>query len=107
MLPSPTRAAPCPGSTTVIRPCGRSDFTAPPTPADRPHVHIRVDGWPNQQFALLFTDWLMANPGVRDDYLAAKRAALGAPDYADAKEPWFLDAYRRAWEWADTTGWRP
>ncbi|MET0758041.1 MAG: hypothetical protein ABWY39_08905, partial [Mycobacterium sp.] len=25
----------------------------------------------------------------------------------DAKEPWFLDAYRRAWEWADTTGWRP
>ena len=71
------------------------------------HIHIRVDGWPGQQFALLFTDWLVANPGVREDYLAAKRAALAAPDYADAKEPWFLDAYRRAWEWADTTGWRP
>ena len=66
-----------------------------------------MDGWPGQQFALLFTDWLVANPGVREDYLAAKRAALAAPDYADAKEPWFLDAYRRAWEWADTTGWRP
>jgi dephospho-CoA kinase len=71
------------------------------------HVHIRVDGWPGQRFALLFTDWLAANPGVREDYLTAKRAALTAPDYADAKEPWFLDAYRRAWKWADATGWRP
>jgi dephospho-CoA kinase len=71
------------------------------------NVHIRVDGWPGQRFALLFTDWLAANPGVRKDYLAAKRAALAAPEYADAKEPWFVDAYRRAWEWADDTGWRP
>ncbi len=76
------------------------------------HIHIRVDGWPNQQFALLFTDWLKANPGVRTDYLAAKRAAAASGHrsvgaYADAKEPWFLDAYRRAWEWADGTGWRP
>ena len=52
---------------------------------------------------------------MRADYLAIKRAAentaaaAGADmaDYADAKEPWFLDAYRRAWEWADSTGWRP
>lgn len=76
------------------------------------NVHVRVEGWPNQQFALLFTDWLAANPGVQADYVAAKRHAhnqgrgdIGA--YAAAKEPWFLDAYRRAWEWADTTGWRP
>ena len=39
------------------------------------NVHLRVDGWPNQQFPLLFTDWLIANPGVQADYLAAKRAA--------------------------------
>ena len=66
-----------------------------------------MDGWPNQQFALLFVDWLTANPGVRDDYLAAKRqGARLAPDYADAKEPWFLDAYWRARAWADATGWR-
>jgi len=76
------------------------------------HVHIRVDGWPGQQFALLFVDWLRANPGVQSDYLELKRrvaaqghATTGA--YAEAKEPWFLDAYRRAWEWADTTGWKP
>ncbi len=76
------------------------------------NVHIRVDGWPGQQFALLFVDWLRANPSVQADYLALKRrvAAEAHADtgaYADAKEPWFLDAYRRAWEWADTTGWRP
>ena len=71
------------------------------------NVHIRVNGWPNQLFALLFVDWLNAHPGVREDYLAAKRKALGEPDYAEAKEPWFLDAYGRAKAWADATGWTP
>jgi dephospho-CoA kinase len=71
------------------------------------NVHIRVDGWPNQRFALMFMDWLSANPGVREDYLTAKRNALGSPDYAEAKEPWFLDAYWRARAWADSTGWTP
>ena len=74
------------------------------------NVHLRVDGWPNQQFALLFVDWLAANRDVRDDYLAVKRAAqsgaTNSAHYAQAKEPWFSDAYRRAWEWADSTGWR-
>jgi dephospho-CoA kinase len=74
------------------------------------NVHIRVDGWPNQQFALLFVDWLKADADARADYLAAKQAAQERADsdtasYADAKEPWMLDAYRRAWEWADSTGW--
>ena len=77
-------------------------------------VHLRVDGWPNQQFALLFVDWLSAHPGARAEYLAVKRKAAsavpadgGIAPYADAKEPWFLDAYRRAWEWADSVAWRP
>ena len=50
-------------------------------------VHLRVDGWPNQQFALLHVDWLAANP--------------------DVPQPGSPDAYRRAWQWADSTGWRP
>ena len=77
-------------------------------------VHLRVDGWPNQQFALLFADWLSANPNVRDEYLVVKRTAAsavpadgGIESYADAKEPWFADAYRRAWEWADAVSWQP
>jgi dephospho-CoA kinase len=71
------------------------------------HVQVRVDGWPNQQFALLFTDWLTDHPSVQEDYLAAKRAARASPTYAEAKEPWFFDAYRGAWDWADATSWRP
>lgn len=76
------------------------------------HVHIRVDGWPNQQFGLLFVDWLKANPDARAAYLSVKQAAEKQADgetatYIEAKEPWMLDAYRRAWEWADSTGWRP
>lgn len=76
------------------------------------NVHIRVAGWPNQQFALLFTAWVAANADVREDYLARKRGVADAGHatsgaYAEAKEPWFLDAYRRAWDWAEATGWRP
>lgn len=78
------------------------------------NVHIRVDGWPDQQFALLFVDWLAANPAVRDEYVAVKRKAeqAAAPDgdierYLAVKEPWFLEAYRRAWDWADAVDWRP
>jgi dephospho-CoA kinase len=72
-------------------------------------VHLRVDGWPNQQFALLFVDWLAANPDAREHYLAVKRDAEQARDiasYVASKEPWFTDAYREAWAWADASGWR-
>ncbi len=85
-------------------------FHASGDPGRPTNVHIRVDGWPNQRFALLFVDWLTANPGVQADYLAVKHSAARHADigaYAEAKEPWFLNAYRRAWEWADTTGWAP
>lgn len=76
------------------------------------YLHLRVDGWPNQQFALLFVDWLKANPDEQASYLAAKRqiAAQEHPtsaSYADAKEPWFAEGYRRAWQWADAVNWRP
>lgn len=76
------------------------------------NVYIRMNGRPNQQFALLFVDWLRANPQVRAEYQEIKRATenSGRVDiarYADVKEPWFLDSYRRAWKWADTIGWQP
>jgi dephospho-CoA kinase len=70
------------------------------------NLHVRVDGWPGQQFALLFRDWLIANPEVQSEYIAVKRKAQEAENYPEAKEPWFDDAYQRAWEWAEATGWR-
>jgi dephospho-CoA kinase len=76
------------------------------------NVHLRVYGWPGQQFALLFRDWLIADAEVRAEYLDLKRSAAAegyatTGEYAEAKEPWLADAYRRAWAWADATGWRP
>jgi dephospho-CoA kinase len=78
------------------------------------NLHVRVDGSPGWRFALLFVDWLRANESVRDEYLALKRdlAARFATDdttanYADAKEPWFAEAYPRMQEWAERTGWTP
>ena len=69
------------------------------------NVHVRVQGWPGQQFALLFVDWLWANPAEQAAYVALKQAV--GQDSPEGKEPWFSDAYRRAWQWADATGWRP
>jgi dephospho-CoA kinase len=117
-------------STDVVKPnarstVGRYDHNDDPAlwhkrihgsadPGRPTNVHLRVDGWPDQQFALLFTDWLTANSDVREEYLAVKRKAeqAAAPDgdierYLAVKEPWFFQAYRRAWDWADASGWRP
>ncbi|MDR3659288.1 MAG: dephospho-CoA kinase [Mycobacterium sp.] len=87
-------------------------FHASADPGRPTNVHIRVVGWPGQQFALLFPAWIAANPDERLEYLALKHDAMAAGpatsgDYADAKEPWLAGAYRRAWAWADETGWRP
>ncbi len=75
----------------------RKRFHASADPGRPTHVHIRVDGWPNQRFALLFVDWLAANPGLRADYNQAKRS--------NNTQQWFADAHSRAWEWAAATGW--
>lgn len=114
-MAKPDPVAPWPSSTiTMMWRCGRSDSTHPPTRVGPRTMHIRVDGWPNQQFALLFVDWLRVNPDLHAEYLAVKRDAERAAstgeaiaDYAEAKEPWLVDAYRRAWQWADTVDWRP
>jgi dephospho-CoA kinase len=57
---------------------------------------------------------LRADPDARAEYLSVKQKAAsavpaegGVAQYNEAKEPWFRDAYRRAWNWADTLGWRP
>ena len=77
-------------------------FHASADPGRPTHIHLRAEGRPGQRFALLFVDWLSANPGVRADYLDVKRdsdeGAVGR---------WLLGAYRRAWEWADGTAWSP
>lgn len=75
------------------------------------NLHVRVDEWPGQVFALAFRDWLRAVPEAREEYLAVKRkaeaAAAGLSDpsaieaYLEVKTPWFDEAYPRVLAWAD------
>lgn len=73
------------------------------------HVHVREHGSAGWESALLFRDWLVANPSECADYLDLKRVAarheatiLG---YSVAKEPWIDSALERARVWARHTGW--
>jgi dephospho-CoA kinase len=79
-------------------------------------VAVRVDGWPGQQFALLLRDWLRADAEAVQEYTEVKRAAAraaadetdplrAASVYREVKAPWFDRAYRRAWSWAESSGW--
>ena len=74
-------------------------------PGRSANVHVRVEGWPNQQWALVFRDWLRAEPDAREEYLAVKRNALAAASgltddqaiqvYLDTKAPWFGEVRQR------------
>ncbi|MVU83214.1 dephospho-CoA kinase [Nocardia sp. ET3-3] len=74
-------------------------------PGRAANVHVRVDGWPGQRFALAFRDWLRADAAAREEYLEVKRkaeaAAAGLNDpaaieaYLAVKTPWFEAVYPR------------
>ncbi|MFE7744321.1 dephospho-CoA kinase [Nocardia sp. NPDC057455] len=77
------------------------------------NVHVRAEGSPGQQYALLLRDWLRADAEARAEYLAVKRAgeaaavgltgAAATAAYLDVKEPWFDAAYPRALAWRDSS----
>ncbi|MGW4245058.1 dephospho-CoA kinase [Nocardia sp. NPDC004722] len=69
------------------------------------NVHVRVDGWPGQRFALAFVQWLRADAAARAEYLEVKRKAEAAAEgladaaaieaYLAVKTPWFEQIYPR------------
>jgi len=73
------------------------------------HLHIRECGSAGWESALLFRDWLVANPTERDAYAELKQAVAIAETtssaYTLAKEPWIAAAMERAREWARHTAW--
>lgn len=73
------------------------------------HVHVREVGSAGWEFALLFRDWLVANPTEQDAYGDLKRdfahTQTSTEDYTLAKEPWIAEALERARVWARHTGW--
>ncbi|GAB77227.1 dephospho-CoA kinase [Austwickia chelonae] len=74
------------------------------------HIHVREADSAGWQSALLFRDWLRANPDAADEYVEVKNALSAQSDsaraYADAKEPWFEEIWPRITAWAQKTGWR-
>jgi dephospho-CoA kinase len=87
----------------------RKRFYGGTDPAVVVHLHVRATGSAGWRYALLFRDWLRADPSARADYEAEKRrvaaATADAMAYAEAKEPWFDEALPRAEAWATAAGW--
>jgi dephospho-CoA kinase len=73
------------------------------------HVHVREHRSAGWESAVLFRDWMVANPDERDAYANLKRGVARTETtttgYTVAKEPWIEDALERARVWARHTGW--
>ena len=88
-------------------------FTFRQPPGQRPaNVHLRIDGNPNQRYALLFRDYLRAHPNsARSVELIkrelVKRYADDEDAYYDIKDPVYDLIWDAAQNWARQTGWTP
>jgi GrpB-like predicted nucleotidyltransferase (UPF0157 family) len=87
-------------------------FREPPG-VGRTHIHVRLLGHWNQQFALLFRDYLRAHPDTAARYAALKRdlaARYRRPEqrqlYTEAKDPFIWETMRAANRWAQATAWQ-
>jgi GrpB-like predicted nucleotidyltransferase (UPF0157 family) len=83
------------------------------TPGDRrTHIHVRAAGSFDEQFSLLFRDYLRAHPVRAHEYAELKRrlAVLHQTDryaYVEAKGPFIWETMRIAGDWAQQIGWAP
>lgn len=89
----------------------RKLYLREPAGERRLHLHLREAGRFNARFALLFRDYLRAEPAARAGYEQLKqRAAALFPRSIDGylylKEPGFQLIYQAASLWAAHTGWQ-
>ncbi|SDP01329.1 dephospho-CoA kinase [Pedococcus dokdonensis] len=86
-------------------------FHASADPGRPANVHVREVGSPGWRWALMFRDWMRADPPASHEYAAEKRrlasTGVSVSDYAVAKEPWFDAVHERAESWARSSGWEP
>ncbi|MCA9939509.1 MAG: GrpB family protein [Anaerolineales bacterium] len=78
----------------------------------RANVHVRIAGNPNQQYPLLFRDYLRAHPRAarsieRIKREIARRHADDVETYYDIKDPVYDLIWEAAQEWAIYTNWQP
>ena len=76
------------------------------------HVHVREEGRPNQQYPLLFRDYLRADPLAAGSYGSLKRALAATVEddwdaYYAVKDPACDLIIAGARQWADRVGWSP
>lgn len=84
-----------------------------PPAGERPaNIHMRLEGRPNQRYAILFRDYLRTHPTAAEAYGQVKTAlARLHPDdkdaYYDVKDPVCDIIMQGAETWAQTTNWQP
>ncbi len=84
----------------------------PPNGQRRAHIHIRLQGNPNQRYPLLFRDYLRTHPNSARTVELIKRqlAKYHADDvdaYYDIKDPVYDLIWDAAQDWAQYTDWNP
>ena len=90
----------------------RKAYIREPEGERRVHIHVRELDRCNQQYALLFRDFLRANAAVRKGYQIAKvRLSKVFPECIDGylyiKDPLMDIIFEGARLWADQTRWEP
>ena len=73
------------------------------------NLHVRVQGSPNERFALLFRDWMRTHPAAIAAYAAIKRSLAEAVSdveiYTDLKDPIVDLIIAIAEDWAAAVQW--
>ena len=89
----------------------KKQLFAEPKGQRRINVHVRQTARPNQRYAILFRDYLIAHPPVAAAYGELKRRLAASlrrqDDYADVKDPAVDLIYFAAEEWAAHSRWQP
>ncbi|MFC4003064.1 dephospho-CoA kinase [Prauserella oleivorans] len=78
------------------------------------NLHVRAAEGPAWRLALLFRDWLRANPDeaaayadIKDRLARAHAHDASVLNYAEEKQVWVDAGFKRAEAWAQNTGWTP
>lgn len=90
----------------------RKRYMREPAGHRRIHIHIREQDRFNQQYALLFRDYLRASATMRVEYECFKRRAAAVfptdiDGYLALKYPVFHLLFEAARQWAEQVDWRP
>jgi GrpB-like predicted nucleotidyltransferase (UPF0157 family) len=99
------------GCDATLLPQLRKLYFREPNGKRRMHIHVRQQGYLNQQYPLIFRDYLRSNSIVRTSYETIKyRLSELFPEQMDGylyiKDPLMDIIYSGAQQWAENTNWQ-